>query len=325
MKLVSKYFGVMAIVTLTGLFGCSKNTGTPETLSAEAKWCTNHLPGQRLSYADFKAKRSAINPNSGTFSQSGYESYLAAVDRDAVGVLYRIFSEFNSTDSHVWYGSFNAIGTKYSSAADKGEGFRVVGKRVFTDTTGKQRLALVIAFWTYRNGKLQLKGGPDSLRVRLQIEDDSAESKKGNFAAISYHLDLDESGKVKAIKPTVAYDSKGDPLTDVTTAAIPSSGHDRCFYCHSDSTQTSHHGFSGTLRTGINTYDADFDLRNDVVDESKVTPETMASIKAFTESMSSPGPELAELFKTPKTTFVAEGLLKTLAERCDAIGKADKK
>jgi len=320
-KAFSKYLILVVILGLSSLFGCSKDVGTPETLSADAKWCANHLPGQRLSYAEFDAQRDAIEPN-WKYSQSGYEAYLNVVDREAIGVLYRIFSEFKTSDSHVWYGSFNAIDGKFS-ANDRGEGFRVVGKRTFTDASGKRYLALVIAFWTYRNGKLQLKGGPDSMRVRMQIAPDSATDTKGRFAGISYQIDTDENGKVKAITPTIAYDDKGSQKSGVSSAPAPSSGHDRCFYCHTDTSQRSHHGFSGTITGTKDVWTVD--LRDNVVDETKVTPETMDSIKKFVETMSKPAPEVIESFKKPKETFMPEGLLSVLAERCDAIGKTDKK
>lgn len=320
---IQKWLSVLTLAGIAGLFGCNKDLSDPQSLNDQVKWCSTHLPGQRLNFSEFQAKRDAITPAPDwKYSKAGYEAYLAAVDREAIGVLFRIFSEFTTNDSHVWYGSFNPVDGKFS-ASDRGEGFRVVGKRTFTDTSGKRYLALVIAFWTYRNGKLQLKGGPDSLRVRIQVAPDSATDTKGNFAGISYQIDVDENGKVKGITPTIAYDANGDQLTGVSSAPIPSTGHDRCFYCHRDGAQSSHHGFSGSIKGGKAIWESD--LRDDVVDESNLTPDTMASIKKFVESMSSPAPEIVESFKTPKQTFLPEGLLSVLATRCEAIGKADKK
>ena len=119
------------------------------------------------------------------------------------------------------------------------------------------------------------------------------------------------------------YSLKGSQKSGVSSAPAPSSGHDRCFYCHTDTSQRSHHGFSGTITGTKDVWTVD--LRDNVVDETKVTPETMDSIKKFVETMSKPAPEVIESFKKPKETFMPEGLLSVLAERCDAIGKTDKK
>lgn len=305
---------ILAILVAAVVLRCgSSKPGTGSGVNAEL--CKGYVPGQILSFEEYEKKIDAIGIWR-DFSYQNYEAYLAAVEREATPALFHFFSRFQTDAMRVWYGGFSK-----DLGDDDGKGFRVIGRTNLPDAAGKNRLAIVIMFWTYRNGKLQLKGGPDSLRVRVQTGPDVPGSAGyGKFLGVSYQVDVSPDGTVTSLSPSRFYNPDRS-VRDNLTAAVPANGGHGCFFCHPSGLQLQMRtGSTVPLKPGVA---SPYDLRDDVIDETRVTPATAPSIAQFLAWMPPEArtPELEASFRTPKTTFLPKGIVSALQGRCDTLSR----
>lgn len=297
-----------AVSVFSIVVACGKNPQS-EGQNLKGEWCKTFVPGQTLTYEQYEKKTEAIGRWTG-FSYPGYLAYLAAVDKEATGALFRIFSDLQNPNTSMWYGSFTP--EKGFLGEDDARGFRVITKGTILDANGEKRLVVFITFWTHRNGRLQLRGGPDGLRVRAQISPET-KGRSGQFLSVSYQVDVDANGRVTALRPSEFFSPDGKIL-DGMTAAVPANGGHGCFFCHHSFAQL-RGGFP--KKPGATTED----IREDIIDMSEAALALKRSIQDFTKSLAAADqtPELMESFKAPKKTFVPDGMLQALKARCQSL------
>lgn len=269
--------------------------------------CQPFLIGQ---YLPGESYRKQIGDLQKTFSLKGLQSLNAAGEQETTRALYEIFSKANDKSTRVFYTSYSTGDNRNNH--DGGDGFRVVWQR---QVQGK--LISAITFWQ-PNGKggFRLVGGADSLRVRVQV----AAAKQlpgqqaGTFVALSYQVNLQDNGSVKSLEPGV-YQKEDGQMAKTTPALTHHSAATSCLDCHLTfpNRGLTDYYFSNPTQEGST-------IENPLFDEGRFD-ESRASQTFLRHLADQPGegaqvPAYQAALRTPRTTFVPEGLLAQLDARC---------
>lgn len=178
----------------------------------------DYIPGNSLTYEKYEKMLEAMQLwNEKPPTPGAYEDYFSAVDKEAIGALYKIFTGYSDGSTDVWFGT-------YGPSEDQANGLRLISKRTIEDTKGVKHLIYVITFWQVKDGTFKLIGGTDALRVRINLGPSDRD-----YLGVSYTADVDKQGKVTKLYPS---DWRNMPESGRQMALIPRDGSKGCLFCH---------------------------------------------------------------------------------------------